>query len=200
MSDFFCAYHDTMTYEGTYSNDPRDRGGETWRGISRTNHPEWEGWPVVDTVKRSVLPNSLANALNADDELDQMVRDFYELAYWAPLQCDQIKEQAIAAELFDTAINQGQVIATKQLQEALNLLNNNQKHYSDIAEDGKLGPGTLKAYRAYMLTANFAGRSTERNVRTLLKLMNGLQCARYAEICEANTGQEVYFYGWMNRV
>lgn len=200
MSDFFCAYHDTMLYEGSYSNDPRDRGGETWRGIARNIHPKWEGWALIDEVKQNVNAAQLVKALQQDDELDEMVRNFYEAEFWKPLQLDEIKEQGIAAELFDTSVNQGAVIAVKAFQAALNLLNNNQKHYSDINEDGKMGPATLKAYSAYMLTSNFPGRSVERNVATLLKVLNGLQFARYVEICRNKPDQEVYFYGWVNRV
>lgn len=200
MSDFIPAYNLTMSHEGQYSNDPRDLGGETWKGIARKMHPEWEGWEVIDTIKNSVLISNLAKVLNADDELEDLVQAFYKAEFWDKLNLDLIKEQDIANELFDTAVNQGSIIAMKQFQEALNLLNNNQKHYSDIREDGKPGPETLKAYMGYTLTAHFPGRSVERNNRTLIALMNGLQCARYAEICEANPDQEVYFYGWMNRV
>lgn len=200
MSEFKLAYDKTLANEGQYSNDPRDRGGETWKGIARKMHPEWEGWSIIDETKLNVNANQIAFALSKDDELDLLVQDFYKVEFWNKLLLDQIKDQDITNELFDTAVNQGTVIAVKQLQEALNLLNNNQKHYSDIAEDGKIGEGTLKAYRSYMLTANFPGRSTDRNVRTLLKLMNGLQAARYAEICEENPDQEVWFYGWVNRI
>lgn len=200
MTDFKPAYELTLANEGGYSNDPRDRGGETWKGIARKMHPEWPGWEIVDETKAHTIVTQIGFALSKDQELDELVQAFYKAEFWNKLLLDQIASQDIANELFDTAINQGTVIATKQLQEALNLLNNNQKHYSDINEDGKMGNDTLKAFRAYMLTANFPGRSTDRNVRTILKLMNGLQAARYAEICENNPDQEVYFYGWVNRI
>jgi lysozyme family protein len=189
-----------MSHEGQYSNDPRDLGGETWKGISRKNYPDWAGWEIIDQIKANVSERDLVKALRADDELDELVIQFYNSEFWEKLLLDQIKEQDIAAELFDTAINQASVKAVKSFQEALNLLNNNQKHYSDIVIDGHIGPGTLKAYAAYMLTSNFPGRSTERNIRTLLKVMNGLQFERYTEICRDHPDQEVYFYGWMNRV
>jgi lysozyme family protein len=200
MSEFNLAYQLTLANEGGYSNDVRDRGGETWKGIARRMHPDWPGFAIIDETKLNVNANQIAFALSKDEDLDELVQQFYKVEFWNKLSLDQITEQNIANEVFDTAINQGSVIATKQLQEALNLLNNNQKHYSDINEDGKMGGDTLKAYRAYMLTANFPGRSVDRNVKTLLKLMNGLQAARYAEICEEHPVQEVYFYGWVNRI
>ena len=200
MASYTLAFANTLANEGAYSNDPRDRGGETYKGIARNMNPKWEGWAAVDEIKANTNINQLNRVLQADEELDQMVRDFYELVYWTPLMLNQIKEQEVANELFDTAVNQGISKAVHFLQEALNLLNNNQKHYSDINEDGKMGEGTLKAYRAYMLTENFPGRSPGRNLSTLLKAMNGLQFQRYVDICNANPTQEVYLYGWMNRI
>lgn len=200
MSEFNIAYGKTMSHEGQYSNDPRDRGGETWKGVARKMHPNWEGWLIIDQIKRSVITSDLSRILRDDEELEQTVQAFYQAEFWDRLLLDRIAYQDVSNELFDTAVNQGQVTAVKQFQEALNLLNNNQKHYSDINEDGKMGPGTLKAYWAYMLTANFPGRSAERNTQTLLAVMNGLQFQRYVEICDNRPDQEVYFYGWVNRV
>lgn len=200
MSDFFSAYQQAMGHEGQYANDPRDRGGETWKGIARKMHPEWEGWLIVDMIKRSVITSDLSRIMRDDEELEEMVQSFYKAEFWDKLLLEQVKEQDIAAELFDTAINQGLVKAVFYFQKALNLLNNDQKHYSDVREDGKPGPETLKAYMGYTLTAHFPGRSVERNTRTLLKVMNALQFNKYVSICEANQTQEAWFYGWVNRV
>jgi len=200
MSEFLPAYNNSMSHEGLYSNDPRDRGGESWKGIARNMNPDWEGWAVIDEIKANTNANNLQNALRADEELETMVQAFYQANYFDEILLGQIKEQDVANEMFDTAINQGTSTSVRQLQESLNLLNNNQKYYSDINEDGKTGPATLNAYSAYMLTANFPGRSIEQNVAILIKAMNGLQYVRYVEICENNPEQEVYFYGWVNRV
>lgn len=200
MADFTPAYNQILANEGGYSNDTRDRGGETYKGIARNMNPKWEGWAAVDETKQNCTPAQLPRVLQADEELDQMVRDFYKLVFWDPMQLSQIKEQEIANELFDTGVNQGITKAVLFLQESLNLLNNNQKHYSDINEDGRMGDATLKAYRGYMLTENFPGRSTDRNLKTLLKALNGLQFQRYVDICNDNPLQEVYLYGWINRI
>lgn len=199
MAAFKLAYSNTLSHEGGYVFDPNDRGGETYKGISRVNFPNWEGWRIIDSVKANVNREKLNSTLAAMLELRHLVETFYLKIFWLPLKLDAL-EQEIAEEIFDTAVNQGAITAAKYFQHALNLLNNNQKHYSNITEDGSIGPGTLKAYQAYMLTARFPGRSDERNTRTLLKVMNGLQFERYAEICRRNESQEVYLYGWLNRV
>lgn len=200
MSDFSISYNKSMSCEGLYSNDPRDLGGETWRGISRKYHPDWNGWKVIDTIKASVRAVDLVKFLRMDDELEEMVQEFYKSEYWDKKAIGQIDDQEIADEVFDTSINQGSTIAIKYLQESLNMLNNNEKHYSDIDVDGQIGPATIKAYKAYMLTAVFPGRSKDRNIKTLLKSLNGKQFQRYAEICERKPEQEAYFYGWLNRI
>ena len=200
MSEFTLAYEKTMSHEGKYSNDPRDLGGETWKGVAQKMHPEWEGWLVIDAIKKAVDARELNKQLNLDEELEQMVQSFYQSEFWDKLLLKRITAQDIANELFDTAVNQGSVIAVRHFQEALNLLNNNQKIYSDINEDGKMGEATLRAHDAYMLTANFPGRSQERVVSTLIKVMNGFQFERYKEIATDNKSQETFFYGWMNRI
>lgn len=199
MSHFAAIYEQSMSHEGTYSNDPRDMGGETWKGISRKKNPKWGGWKLIDEIKANA-GTKLEKAMQADEELEIMVKDFYQIAFFEPMLLGKIEEFAIASELFDTAINQGVVNAVKYLQESLNLLNDNQKHYADILVDGHMGSKTLGCYNAYMQTANLPGRSTDRNTKTLLKALNGLQFERYVEICEQNKTQEAYFYGWLNRV
>lgn len=199
MSAFRLAYDKTLGHEGGYSFDPNDRGGETYKGISRVNFPKWGGWLIIDHIKENTSRVDLEKTLNSDASLQMMVERLYLDYFWTALKLDSF-DQDIASEIFDTAVNQGLKTAAKYLQQALNLLNNNQRHFSNIAEDGSIGPGTLKAYEAYMLTSRFPGRSEDRNIRMLLKVMNGLQFERYADICRATEGQEIYLYGWVNRV
>lgn len=200
MANFFISYGKAMSHEGSYSNDPRDGGGETWKGITRRFYPEWEGWEIIDREKVISPIHELNANLNNNDLLEDLVLRFYESEYWEQLLLSRIREQDIADEVFDTAVNQGLGTSGKYFQKALNLLNNNQKYYSDLVVDGQIGNKTIKAYRAYMLTANFRSRSTQRNINTLLKAVNFFQTKRYIDICEKNPGQEVYFYGWLNRV
>ena len=197
---FLCAFDKLIGFEGAYSNNPNDRGGETWTGISRNNFPQWEGWPIIDRIKAQTDKTQLSKVLSGDSDLKKCVSQFYYQVFWMALNLDKIPVYAIAEEIFDTAVNQGAKTAARYFQQALNLLNNNQKIYSNILDDGYLGDKTLRAYDAYMLTANYPGRSQDKNVKTLLKVMNGLQFERYVEICRSSENQEVFFYGWMNRV
>src|SRR2546426_796362 len=51
MADFDYALTQLLKVEGGYANDPRDPGGETYKGISRVFWPNWSGWPLIDAAK-----------------------------------------------------------------------------------------------------------------------------------------------------
>lgn len=197
-NDFLIAFWLTLGHEGTYSNDPRDGGGETWMGIARNKNPFWPGWTIIDRIKRSVAwSRGLVAALNEDDELFDLVKALYRKNYWDSLKLDDVLFQDIANEMFDTGVNQGTGTAGKYLQMGLNLLNCNQKYYKNISEDGQVGKNTLTALKSFFA---IPGRSEERNLKTILTVLNGLQFSKYKDICDRNEGQEIYFYGWLNRV
>lgn len=50
MADYLPAYERMIRREGGYrlTNDPADRGGMTFAGISRNRWPDWEGWRQID--------------------------------------------------------------------------------------------------------------------------------------------------------
>lgn len=201
MANFVYCYENTMKAEGDYSNNPTDRGGETWKGIARRRWPQWAGWKLVDEIRENTRGSfrKFVHALRCDDELETSVRGFYKLMYWEPLKLEEFDDET-ASEIFDTAVNQGSTAAVSYLQQALNLLNNNQRHYSDIAVDGKMGPVTLAAYKAFMLTAKtIEGRTEAQNIKILVKGLNGFQFETYRKIAQSDPEQEVFFYGWLQR-
>jgi len=181
MAEFIIAYQKTEVFEGDYSNDPHDQGGETYKGISRKFHPDWGGWSILDLMNDKNTKNS---------QLQSLVNSFYYNEFWEFLKCEKF-EQAIADELFDTAVNQGKITAAKYLQESLNLLNNNQRHYKDILVNGAISNKTITAYNEFMNTSAFPGRSKEKNINTLLKALNGLQFERYKDIVKQ------YIFLWL---
>lgn len=80
----------TLGFEGGYANDPADRGGETFRGISRKSWPNWPGWALIDQVKAAGLVSASAiDRRFADDaEMEKMVTDFYRDEFWKPFGGD----------------------------------------------------------------------------------------------------------------
>ena len=105
--------------EGGYSNDPRDRGGETKYGISKRNHPE------VD-IKNLTIDGAM---------------DIYRRLYWTPSKAEKLMPE-LRYSYFDMVVNAGQGNAVKILQRACN---SKLKKADKIAVDGRIGPMTIKA-------------------------------------------------------
>lgn len=197
MANFEQAHKIVMAHEGGYANDPDDNGGETYKGISRKNFPKWLGWVIVDVVKNETKKNAhffavpidaLNNALSQDEKLQYAVHSFYKNTFWDALSLDQVNNQAIALELYDTAVNMGIGRASEFLQVALNVSNNNGKAYPDLLEDYKIGSKTINCLNAHSSPS------------LILKLLNVQQGAKYIDIMRANKTQEKYLKGWFNRV
>ncbi|MFN9539664.1 MAG: glycoside hydrolase family 108 protein [Planctomycetota bacterium] len=192
MAEFEIAFDETMLHEGGYVDDPDDRGGETYRGVARKFHPAGTGWKIVDELKRE-KPDSFADLLDQKQELQTLVASFYREQFWRPIRGEQLSDQALANELFDTAVNQGVGTAIRFWQEALNLLNRNAKDYPEIEVDGVAGERTLAT------TNQFLQRNRGQSDR-LLKVLNLQQGARYLEIARKNPVQRKFLHGWLNRI
>ena len=187
MAQFSISYRKTSGHEGGYVDNPNDRGGETWRGIARKRHPEWEGWQIVDRLK---LESDFPKNLDVDPDLPNLGVKFYHDHFWTPIMGDSIQQQEIADEMYDTGVNMGPPTAIKFLQQSLNILNKNQQLYKDISEDGKMGQETLGAIASYL---------GSRKLDLLLKVMNCYQACRYLDLLKDPT-QEGFAVGWFNRV
>lgn len=186
MANFEKAHKKTSSIEGGYVNDPTDKGKETYKGISRRFFPSWEGWIIIDEYKKT--HQLKRNDVVKNDQLEYLVDIFYKNNFWNVNRLDEIENQDIANELFDTGVNMYWRTAAKMLQEALNLLNRDEKDYCDIAVDGKIGNITLSIVNNYKYP------------KALLKTLNGLQFKRYVSICKADPSQEKFFRGWLLRV
>lgn len=186
MNNFDKAYSKTMTIEGGYVNDPLDKGGETYKGISRKNWPNWQGWVIVDQIKKEYGPSTFKSVLDKHAILQKLVKAFYKEQFWDKNRLDQLPYK-IAEELFDTGVNMGASVAARFFQEALNLCNNSGKLYPNILVDGAIGPKTLKAM-------------DKANTNRVFKTMNLLQGERYLDILRNNEAQEKFWGGWLERV
>ena len=163
MANFLEAIEKIRKYEGGYVDSPHDFGGETNHGISKRQYPELD-----------------IKALTWED-----ARAIYRRDYWDRLRLSEVRDQAVADELMDIAVNQGTPYAVVSVQHMLNLLVPGEP---SLKEDGLMGPKTMDAVNQYQFP------------RTLVKALNGMQFLRYARICEENSDQEYNFRGWLERV
>lgn len=179
MANFNEAFDITMGHEGGYIDDKDDVGGETYRGIARRYNPDWEGWEIIDETKPDIN----------FDEMDPYVRKFYKNRYWDEISLDDFP-QAIANELFDTAVNMGTKRAAMFIQETLNYMNRNGSLYDELVVDGLIGRKTLSAL----------DRLPPRDDIVILKILNVLQGQHYLNYMKKSPTQEKFARGWFSRI
>lgn len=162
-----------------YTDHAADRGGPTKYGITQATLSAWRG--------RQATPGEVMQLTEND------ARAIYRKRYVVDPGFDKValRRETIAFELVDTGVNMGTAVAGRFLQQALNVLNREQRAYRDIPEDGEVGPGTLAALDAYL-----AARGSEGEV-VLMRALNCLQGTRYIEIARARPSQEAFVYGWL---
>lgn len=105
------AFRRTLSHEGATSDHPSDPGGLTKWGISQ------RAYPNLDIASLTL----------------EKARQIYRLDYWDALRLGDLPD-AIAAEVFDAAVNSGRRPAVMWLQRALH-----------VNADGVIGPVTIAA-------------------------------------------------------
>ena len=140
---------------------------------------------------RSVRKTGFPKSLDADRTLQANVKAFYKKVFWDRFKRRRAADQAVANELYDTAVNMGVRRAVRFLQSSLNLLNRNQRDYQDLIVDGWFG--TRPSPRWLHLLRK------DRNSDALVKMMNIQQGARYVEIMAGDASQERFARGWIKR-
>jgi len=163
MADFEKAVEKTLNIEKGYSNNPNDYGGETKYGISKRWNPD------VD-IRNLTIDHA---------------KEIYRKKYWDKLRLDEINNQLIAEEVFDTGVNLNPKRAARFLQIAFNLLTEDGLY---LLKDGKLGSKTINAINGY------------RYPGAILKILNGLQFMHYLKRVEEDETQRGMFRGWLKRV
>ena len=138
----------TKTAEGGFANYKSDSGQMTYSGVSRKWNPLWAGWEIIDKVlekypelvipydKPPVSVRTLDKELEANETLQQKIKDFYYTNYFQRAGCDSTPN-TIAMAMFDASVLTGVKRSTKNLQKALKL------HYNyNITVDGIFGKQT----------------------------------------------------------
>lgn len=110
MADFLTAFNRTEKNEGKdiWTKVDGDSGGETWSGISRKANPSWSGWKILDQIK-----NKKNGQKFSTPELEERKQSLYRTNYWNPIWGDEIKNQKVANDLYDTGVNCGVSMSIK---------------------------------------------------------------------------------------
>lgn len=129
--------------------DRKDRGGMTYKGIARRYHPEWSGWKIIDGIlEKHPDIREASQICFKNTSLDSAVELFYRVEFWGYIHGDDITFQAMATEMFLSAVNTGAWTAVKLAQRA-----------AGVKVDGLFGIKTLASINA-MAPDTFCDRFT----------------------------------------
>jgi lysozyme family protein len=179
VSAFDIALGELFAVERGYVNDPADAGGETNFGIT------------IAVARANGYTGSMRDMTRAD------AARILKSQYWDVMQLDAIggSSIAVAAELFDTAVNCGVSAAGKILQRVLNAFNRGAADYADVQVDGVVGPMTVSAFRRFLAIRGDDGQTA------ILRALNSLQGALYIAAAETRPANERFVFGWfMQRI
>ena len=121
MADFNVAFNRTVAAEGGYVNDPDDKGGETYMGISRRFHKSSIIWSVIDKLKKQYKGKALNKILLENNTVQKAIKEIYKDEYWDVLCLDYVHNQKLANEIFDDAVNRGVKSTIKIVQKILGM-------------------------------------------------------------------------------
>lgn len=153
MAKFENVIDKVLVNEGGYVNDPKDRGGETKFGISK------RAYPNVD-IKNLTIDEAKA---------------IYKKDYWDKIKGDEIKDELVAYEIFDTAVNMGVRTSSKLVQMVVG------SH-----PDGIIGPKTLE-------------KINNMDVELLVSKFRLSKIARYVYLVKKRPANRKFLLGWINR-
>lgn len=159
--NFDQAFDRLIKHEGEFTDDPKDPGN--WTG-GRVNIGQLKG------TKYGIAANTYGDLDIVNLTLEQ-AKAIYHRDWWLKAGADQL-DAAIVFQLWDFAINAGMGTAVRALQRAVR-----------VADDGSIGPLTIRAVRA-MSTTDVLMRLTAQRLRFYTSLSTWL----------------TYGKGWTNRV
>ena len=152
---FLKAVEMVLAHEGGYVHDLEDLGGETKFGISKRSYPNLD----IEHLSR-----------------DQAIEIYYK-DFWEKYSYCELRDDALAAKVFDFSVNMGPGAAHTHLQLAVMC-----SSLMTIRIDGKMGPETI-------------GAVNQHPVPTLLLATLKLKVIRYY----ADLGQVKFLRGWIYR-
>lgn len=165
----------TLRWESGYANIPDDAGGETYRGITRRDNPNWSGWQLL----KKHLPLSTGDIVN-DPALKQAVSDLYFSKYFEANEFHKVNSIVLALVLFDFDVHGG--YSVELVQELLNTHFNKQ-----LIVDGDLGPKTIAALNSV-------------NERDMSFAVMAAREQHLQRIIERKPKNRKFEKGWMRRI
>jgi len=165
-----------LAVEGGYVNNKNDPGGVTNHGVTEAV-ARADGY----TGDMKALPQERALSIFHKNYIVKPgFEPFLELS------------PAVAEELIDSAVNAGPGRPSRWLQSSLNALSQQGRLYPLVPVDGRVGPGTIDAYRALQ-----KARGKVAACQLVIKSLDAQQGAYYLMISEKNPKLQTFTAGWM---
>jgi lysozyme family protein len=118
-NDSFAA---VLKHEGGFVNHPKDPGGMTNLGVTRSAWESYLNRSVTEAEMRGLTPDA--------------VKPFYKALYWDKIKGDQLPS-GVDYAAYDLAVNSGTGRAAKYLQQI-----------AGVTADGVIGPKSIEAIKA----------------------------------------------------
>lgn len=159
--------------EGGYVNNPKDPGGATNHGVTEAvaRKHGYEG-------HMRQLPKEFAEKIYFEDYVAKP--NFHLVIEASP---------AIGQKLVDAGVNIGPTKPSRWFQISLNALNRGGVDYPTISVDGKVGLGTVEAYRSLERV-----RGRVKACELVIKLLDVQQGQHYLSLTHLNT----FTVGWID--
>ncbi|MEI8142876.1 MAG: glycosyl hydrolase 108 family protein [Chitinophagia bacterium] len=132
MANFKLAHKNTLSWEGGYVDMPEDNGN--WTGAKRGigvligTNKGITAWRLKDYLGRTPTVDEMKNLS------DEVAEAIYKQHYWGLIKGDEIIDQDIANDIYDSAVNMGPYRSIVLAQRTLG-----------ITETGKMDDDTLRA-------------------------------------------------------
>jgi len=184
MANFRTALLATLSAEGLYSNHPSDRGGRTKYGVTES------------TFKVAVDRGIISGVADIKDLSADQAAAVFKAFFWDEIRGDEMIDDDIAAEIFDTAVNSGPAKATVVAQLALQYLGER------VKVDGVMGP----------ITIGLINKWSRKDARALFICLNGFQFVHFVAIVneglldeiekrvKSDPTQQDFACGWTKRI
>ena len=138
MKTFDKLFDGVIKHEGYYANVTGDKGGETYMGVARNLHPNWDGWQFIDEYKEAFGEIKRNTKLDIPG-LTVLVKGFYKHNFYDKYKIGYIVSGSLQEIIFDWCVNSG-YWGSCGVQKVLNRF-----FEYDLKLDGIIGKNTVKA-------------------------------------------------------
>ena len=187
-----------VNVEGGYVDHPSDPGGETNHGITvavaRANGYTGRMRDLTREQALEIYSSQYIERPRFDAILDRCETQDVTVTYVdgeeQPITISSVNP-SLGWELIDTGVNAGTGRAAKWFQESLNHFNLRGRLYPNIAEDGRIGPGTLAAFDRLSRR-----RGRAETCEVLRRAVDAKQAQHYMRLFGNDRKFEDFAWGW----